>query len=157
VGGRLRFAGESDREGLRKARELVGAGHVAGVFVEGTRQRFGYPGPVHEDAVTIAMKEGVPVIPCGVESFGWSRRNRRSCCVVYGDPLRLDELPAMRRGFKAAPEILRLEILALWRQAAEAIAAGFPPELPDGVERRNWPRVRDFHAAPIPRRVSGLA
>jgi 1-acyl-sn-glycerol-3-phosphate acyltransferase len=39
--------GESDREGLRKARELVREGHVVGVFVEGTRQRFGYPGEVH--------------------------------------------------------------------------------------------------------------
>ena len=70
--------GESDRDGLRKARELVGAGHIVGVFVEGTRQRFGYPGPVHAGATTIAMKEKAPVIPCGVESFGWSRRNRRA-------------------------------------------------------------------------------
>jgi 1-acyl-sn-glycerol-3-phosphate acyltransferase len=52
--------GESDREGLRMARELVREGHVVGVFVEGTRQRFGYPGAVHSGAPMIALKEGVP-------------------------------------------------------------------------------------------------
>jgi 1-acyl-sn-glycerol-3-phosphate acyltransferase len=149
--------GESDRDGLRKARELVGAGHIVGVFVEGTRQRFGYPGPVHAGAATIALKENAPVIPCGVESFGWSRRNRRACCVVYGEPLRFDDLPATGRGFKAASEIVRLEILRLWRQAAEAVAAGFPPWLPDGAQRHSWPRAWEFHAAPTPRRISGLA
>ena len=60
--------GESDRDGMRKAFELVREGHVVGIFAEGTRQRFGYPGPVHAGAATIAMKEDVPVIPCGVES-----------------------------------------------------------------------------------------
>ena len=35
--------------------------------------------------------------------------------------------------------------------------AGFPLELPDGTRRETWPRVRDFHTAPTPRRVSGLA
>jgi 1-acyl-sn-glycerol-3-phosphate acyltransferase len=149
--------GRGDRDGLRKARELVGAGHIVGVFVEGTRQRFGYPGAVHPGAATIAMKERAPVIPCGVESFGWSRRNRRSCCVVYGEPVRFDELPANGRGFKAASEVIRAEILRLWRQAAEAVAAGFPEELPDGARRHSWPRAREFRAAPTPRRVSGLA
>ncbi|MDQ3894175.1 MAG: 1-acyl-sn-glycerol-3-phosphate acyltransferase [Actinomycetota bacterium] len=150
--------GESDREGLRKARELVREGHVVGVFVEGTRQRFGYPaGRIHAGAVTIAMKEGVPVIPCGVESFGWSRRNRRACCVVYGEPVRFDGIEASGRGYKRATEMLRLEILRLWRQAGEAVAARFPLELPDGTRRESWPRAREFRAARTPRRISGLA
>lgn len=149
--------GESDRDGLRKALELVREGHVIGVFVEGTRQRFGYPGPVLAGAATIAMKAAVPVIPCGLESFGWSRRNRRACCVVYGEPIGFDGLPKNGRGYKEASEILRLEILRLWRQAAEAVADGFPAELPDGTRRYSWPRARDFRPARTPRRVSGLS
>ncbi len=149
--------GQSDRDGLRKALELVDEGHIIGVFAEGTRQPLGYPGLVHPGAATIAMKAGAPVIPCGVESFGWSRKNRRACCVVYGAPILFDHLPANGRGYREASETVRLEILRLWRQAAEAVAAGFPLELPDGTKRYSWPRARHFHPAPTPRRVSGLA
>jgi 1-acyl-sn-glycerol-3-phosphate acyltransferase len=150
--------GASDREGLRKARELVREGRIVGVFVEGTRQRFGYPSEeIHAGALTIALKERVPVIPCAVESFGWSRRNRRPCCIVYGEPMSFDEIEANGRGYKQAAEIVRLEILRLWRQAAQAVADGFPPELPDGTPRRRWPRPYEFRRARGPRRrVSGF-
>jgi 1-acyl-sn-glycerol-3-phosphate acyltransferase len=148
--------GESDRDGLRKADELVRAGHVVGVFVEGTRQRFGYPGPIHSGALRIALKASVPVIPCGVESFGWSLKNRRACCVVYGEPMALHGIPATGAGQRQAAELLRAEILRLWRQAAEAVAAGFPEALPDGTSRHRWPRFWEFRAAPTPRRISGL-
>jgi 1-acyl-sn-glycerol-3-phosphate acyltransferase len=149
--------GGSDREGLRKARELVREGHVVGVFVEGTRQRLGYPAArVHAGAATIAIKEQVPVIPCAVESFRWSIRNRRACCVVYGEPISFQGIDSNGRAYKRAAEQIRLEILRLWRQAADAVAAGFPLELPDGTRRETWPRARDFHPAPTPRRISGL-
>jgi 1-acyl-sn-glycerol-3-phosphate acyltransferase len=151
--------GESDREGLRKARELVREGRIVGVFVEGTRQRFGYPADeIHAGALSIAVREGVPVIPCAVESFGWSRKNRRACCVVYGERISLAGIPANGRGYRAAAEITRREIFRLWRQAAEAVSAGFPATLPDGTRRESWPRAWDFHRVrPAPRRVSGLA
>lgn len=148
--------GESDRDGLRKAVELTEEGHIVGVFVEGTRQRFGYPGSVHAGAATIAMKANVRIIPCGLESFGWSRKRRRPCCVVYGEPMTFANLPRNGKGYKEATELLRVEILRLWRQAAEAVAAGFPPELPDGTKRYSWPRARQFHVARTPRRMSGL-
>jgi len=151
--------GESDRDGLRKARELVREGHLVGIFVEGTRQRFGYPGPIHSGALTIALRERVPVIPVGVESFGWSRTNRRACCVVWGEPITFDRGTGgngSRAAFAAAKETVRLEILRLWRQAAEAAGSGFPARLADGTPRHTWPRARDFRRAPTPRRVSGL-
>jgi 1-acyl-sn-glycerol-3-phosphate acyltransferase len=149
--------GEPDRNGLRKARDLVREGHVVGVFVEGTRQRFGYPGEVHSGAPMIAMKEGVPVIPAAIESFGWSRTNRRACCVVWGEPMSFTGLACNGSGYKEAAEILRLEILRLWRQAAEAVAADFPPALHEGTLRHSWPRARQFHRQRTPRRASGVA
>ena len=149
--------GGSDREGLRKARELVREGHIVGIFVEGTRQRLGYPAEqIHAGAMTIALNERVPVVPCAVESFGWSRKNRRACCVVYGEPMDFSGIEANGRGYKEASELLRVEILRLWRQAAEAVAAGFPPELPDGARREDWPRAHEFRRTPTPRRISGL-
>jgi 1-acyl-sn-glycerol-3-phosphate acyltransferase len=127
--------GESDRDALRRARELVRNGKLVGVHIEGTRQRFGYPGSVHTGGLMIAMQEGVPVIPCGVDTFRWSPTNRRLCAVVWGDALDLSDVPRNRRGYGAAAEVVRAEMVRLWRQAAEACAAGLPCELPDGTKR----------------------
>jgi 1-acyl-sn-glycerol-3-phosphate acyltransferase len=124
--------GERDRDGLRKARELVREGHVVGVFVEGTRQRFDYPGEVHSGTLTIAMKEDVPVIPCGLESFGWTGTNRRPCCVVWGEPMRFDGIACNGQGYKQAAEILRLELLHRWRQAAGQSWQAFHPSSTTG-------------------------
>jgi 1-acyl-sn-glycerol-3-phosphate acyltransferase len=127
--------GEGDRESLRRARELAREGHMVGVFVEGTRQRFGYPGTVLPGAMMISLLEGVPVVPCGVYSFGWSPRNRMPCAVVWGDPLDLSGLPRSGRGYKQAADVVGEEVLRLWRLAGEAVASGFPAELPDGRRR----------------------
>lgn len=148
--------GNSDREGLRTARELVREGHVVGVFAEGTRQRLGYPGAVHSGAAMIAMKENVPLIPVGVETFGWSRRNRRACAVVWGEPISFAGIACSGKGYKEVAERMRLEILRLWRQAAEAVVTGFPDMLEDGTSRYNWPRAREFSRQRTPRRVSGI-
>jgi 1-acyl-sn-glycerol-3-phosphate acyltransferase len=94
--------GESDRDALRRSREEVRNGHLVCVHVEGTRQRLGYPGPVHTGGLMIAMQEGLP-------------RNRA--------------------GYTEAGELVRTEIVRLWRLAAEAAAAGLPAQLPDGTPR----------------------
>src|SRR5437764_1256195 len=85
--------GEVDRESLRYARRLLATGNVVGVFMEGSRQRLGYPGPVHAGGPMLALQEDVPIVPCGVYSFGWTRKNRRPCAVVWGEPMHLDGLP----------------------------------------------------------------
>jgi 1-acyl-sn-glycerol-3-phosphate acyltransferase len=130
--------GAGDRESLRQAREIARDGHMVGVFVEGTRQPFGYPGEVMPGAMMIALQEGVPIIPAGIYSFGWTKNNRQPCAVVWGDPIELDSLPRSGRGYKQAADIVGAEIIRLWRQAGEAIAAGFPAELPDRAKR--WGR-----------------
>jgi 1-acyl-sn-glycerol-3-phosphate acyltransferase len=125
--------GEGDREALRRAREIVREGELVGVHLEGTRQPFGHPGPMLPGGLMIAMQEGAPVIPCGIDTFGWSPTNRRSCALVWGEPIRLDDLPRNRKGYSEAAERVGAEIVRLWRQAAEAAAAGLPPQLPDGT------------------------
>ena len=127
--------GESDRDALRRSREVVRDGHLVCVHIEGTRQRLGYPGPVHTGGLMIAMQEGAPVVPLGLDTFGWSPANRRLCALVFGEPLELDGLPRNRAGYTEAGELVRTEIVRLWRLAAEAAAAGLPPELPDGTPR----------------------
>jgi 1-acyl-sn-glycerol-3-phosphate acyltransferase len=142
--------GEGDRDSLRLAREIAREGHMVGVFVEGTRQKFGYPGDVLPGAMMIALQEEVPIVPCGVYSFGWSRSNRMPCAVVWGEPIDLGPIPKSGRGYKRAAELVGDEIRHLWRQAGEAIAAGFPETLPDGARRsgRVYPPFRDVTATP---------
>lgn len=126
--------GEADRDSLRVARWAAREGHAVGLFAEGTRQQFGYPGPMHAGAAMIAIQEEVPVVPCGIDSFGWTPRNRRPCCVVWGEPMRL-ELPRTGRGYKEGTAQIEERVHGLWRQAAQAVADGFPPFLPDGARR----------------------
>jgi 1-acyl-sn-glycerol-3-phosphate acyltransferase len=127
--------GEGDRDSIRVARWLVREGHMVGMFMEGTRQKFGYPGPVHPGAVMVAVNEGVPVIPCGIDTFGWTIRNRRRGSVVWGEAIDLSGLPKTGKGYKEGAALLEAEIHRLWRQAAQAYADGFPERLPDGTPR----------------------
>jgi 1-acyl-sn-glycerol-3-phosphate acyltransferase len=144
--------GIGDRESLRQAREVARDGHMVGVFVEGTRQRFGYPGPVLPGALMIALQEQAPIVPAGIYSFGWTRNNRAPCCIVWGDPITLDGLPRSGRGYKQAADIVGTEILRLWRLAGRAISNGFPLELPDGSRRwsANYGRPRADVTTPRP-------
>lgn len=126
--------GESDRDAIRHAREIAASGKVVGVFAEGTRQKSGTPGPVQPGAAMIAMQEGVPVLPCGLDSFGWNIGNRRACSFVFGEPFMLDDLQCNGRGYKEGSERIREELYRLWQLACEATAQGCPPVF-QGLER----------------------
>jgi 1-acyl-sn-glycerol-3-phosphate acyltransferase len=127
--------GEGDREALRKACAIVREGNVVGVHLEGTRQRLGYPGEFKGGGLLIALRERVPVVPCGLETFQWSPRNRRPCAVVWGEPIDVTDLPRNRDGLLSATERVGKEIVRLWRQAAQAVVDRFPPETADGARR----------------------
>ena len=128
--------GLADRDALREARRLVREGHVVGVHVEGTRQKFGYPGEAKIGGMMIAMQEGVPVVPCAVETFKWNAKtNRRACVVVWGHPISTEGFSRDRPGYNALTEQVTTEILRLWRLACEAVANGYPKELSDGTKR----------------------
>ena len=127
--------GEGDRDAVRVARWAASVGHVVGVFAEGTRQQTGLPGPMHAGAAMLAIQEGVPAVPCALDTFGWSLRNRRSCCVVWGEPIDLD-LPRNGKGYKEGTQVLQERIHDLWRTAAQAVVDGFPETLANGLRRR---------------------
>jgi 1-acyl-sn-glycerol-3-phosphate acyltransferase len=141
--------GEADREGVRRARELVREGKAVVVHIEGTRQPFGHPGPIQRGALLIALAERVPVVPCAVDTFGWSPRNRRRCAVVFGEPLPLEGLPRGRAGYDQAGQAVESAIVSLWRQAVGAVRDGFPERLADGA-RRSGPVGRQGRRANLP-------
>jgi 1-acyl-sn-glycerol-3-phosphate acyltransferase len=112
--------------------------------MEGTRQRRGYPGPAHAGAAMVAMQEGVPVVPVGVDTFGWSPTNRRPIAVAIGPPMDLSGFPRNGRGFKEATGLIETEVTRLWHLAAQAVADGFPDQLRDGTPRDPEVRLRNF-------------
>lgn len=127
--------GEGDRDAIRVARWIVTEGHAVGFFSEGTRQTLGYPGESHAGAAMIAIQESVPLVPCGLDTFQWSLSNRRKCAIVWGEPIDLSGLPRSGKGYKEGAAVADEAIHGLWRQAAEAVIAGLPDELPDGARR----------------------
>jgi len=129
--------GEGDRDSLRVARWALDNGHVVAVFTEGTRQRLGHPGPMQSGAAMLALQAEVPLVPCGIDTFGWGLRNRRTSSLVWGEPVHLD-LPRNGKGYKEGTVVVQQRITALWRMATQATAEGFPETLPNGL-RRNGP------------------
>jgi 1-acyl-sn-glycerol-3-phosphate acyltransferase len=117
--------GESDREAVRRMRQVVAGGDALGVFVEGTRQRSGVPGHVQPGAAMVALNESVPVI-CGVihGSQTWKLGNFHPISIVWGEPMRFDGLPGGSKGYREASTQIEAEIRRLWEWLGEQHAAG---------------------------------
>lgn len=109
--------GESDRDAVRRARELLKEGYVIGMFPEGTRQRGGRLGEPQPGVGMLAMEPGVPVIPVRIRGNEKAVRSsfprRPRVTVTVGPPVGLD-LSGMSKG-KAYREASR--------RIMEAIAA----------------------------------
>jgi 1-acyl-sn-glycerol-3-phosphate acyltransferase len=119
--------GESDREAVRRMREVVREGNALGVFVEGTRQRTGVLGEIQPGAAMVALQEDVPVV-CGAiyGSDKWRLGNFAPASVAWGEPLRFDGLPRGAKGYREASEEIGTEIRRLWEWLRDIHAAGRP-------------------------------
>jgi hypothetical protein len=78
------------------------------------------------------------VVPCGVDTFGWSKRRRRACAVVFGEPVSLAGLPGGREGVELGTRQIAAAVEAARLAAAAATASGRPVALPDGARGRGW-------------------
>jgi 1-acyl-sn-glycerol-3-phosphate acyltransferase len=135
--------GESDRDAVRRMREVVREGKVLGVFVEGTRQRSGVPGEVQPGAAMVALQENVPVV-CGAihGSFEWKLGNFAPASVAFSEPLRFDGLPRGAKGYREASEEIQAEIHRLWAWLRDLHEAGRP-------RVAEPPRVAERFRAPV--------
>ena len=107
--------GESDRDAVRRMREVVRAGGALGVFVEGTRQKSGVPGHVQPGAAMVALQEDVPVIPVAVYGTQyWRIGNFARCSIAFGEPLVFEGLPKGGRGYREATAVIERRILDLF-------------------------------------------
>jgi 1-acyl-sn-glycerol-3-phosphate acyltransferase len=101
--------GESDREAVRRMREIVREGGCLGVFVEGTRQRSGVLGPIQPGAAMVAVKENVPIV-CGAiyGSREWKLGNFAPCTIAWGQPWSVEEMTRDAVSDKIAAELRTL-------------------------------------------------
>jgi 1-acyl-sn-glycerol-3-phosphate acyltransferase len=94
-----------DREGLRRAEELLSQGSALVLFPEGRISRSGEMGEVLPGAVMLALRADVPVVPCGI----WGtqhivpygsiipRPTLRRVRLVFGPPLDFSDLKELPR------------------------------------------------------------
>jgi len=112
--------GEADRQSLRTADEQLKAGHILGIFPEGTRSRIHQLGKAHPGLGMIALRSGAPVVPIAI----WGSENvlkkfRPLVTITYGEPMILKP-----KGKK----ITREDIDDATEQVMFRIASMLPPE-----------------------------
>lgn len=109
--------GESDREAIRRARELLGQGWIVGMFPEGSRQRSGTLGEPQAGVGLLALEPGLQVVPVRIRGderiISGGLPHRPKITVTVGEPVDLD-ISGMSKG-RAAHEASR--------RIMEAIAA----------------------------------
>jgi 1-acyl-sn-glycerol-3-phosphate acyltransferase len=127
-----------NRAALRFATDLLRAGRVVGVFVEGARQRADGMGEAMPGAALLATRAGVPVVPCGVDSYGWSKTRRRPCVAFFGAPITLEGLPPGREGIDLGTKQIGEAVDRAYQAAVAANEAGRPVRLAGGSRRRSW-------------------
>jgi 1-acyl-sn-glycerol-3-phosphate acyltransferase len=119
--------GESDREAVRTMRQIVRDGHALGLFVEGTRQRSGVPGPAQPGAAMVAINEEVPVACVAIYgSFEWRLGSFRPVSVAWSMPMSFDGLPRGGKGYREASVEIEREIRTLWEWLAGIHELGRP-------------------------------
>jgi 1-acyl-sn-glycerol-3-phosphate acyltransferase len=119
--------GESDREAVRLAREVVRDGNALGLFVEGTRQRTGVPGEAKPGAAMVALHERVPIVPAAIHgSQHWKLGSFRPVSVAWGTPVRFEGQSAGGRSYREVSVEVERRIRALWEFLVDVHARGRP-------------------------------
>ena len=122
--------GETDRDAVRQMRTAAREGRALGIFVEGTRQHSGRPGPAQPGAAMISIQEGVPVVPIAVYGTQfWRIGNFAPCSIAVGEPVHYDGLPKGGRGYKEATADIERRILTLFDWLADVHRRGRPKGL----------------------------
>jgi 1-acyl-sn-glycerol-3-phosphate acyltransferase len=119
--------GESDREAVREMRQAVRKGRALGLFVEGTRQRTGWPGRAQPGAAMVAIQEQVPVVPAAIYGTQfWKPGNFAPCSIAFGQPLEFSGMPKNGRAYKEATAEIEARIHGLFDWLADLHARGRP-------------------------------
>jgi 1-acyl-sn-glycerol-3-phosphate acyltransferase len=112
--------GEADRQSLRAAEKQLKAGHILGIFPEGTRSKIHTLGQAHAGLGMIALRSGAPVIPVAIYGSEKAfKKFRPRITIIFGEPMILAP-----KGKK----ITREDIDQSTEQVMLRIASMLPPE-----------------------------
>lgn len=106
--------GRSDREAISKSIEILKAGDLLGVFVEGTRNHSedGKMGKVQPGAAMMAHKTGVPVIPVHILNSRNIGKGFPKVTVIFGKQIE----------FKCSPDLDKKDLYSeMSKEIVEAI------------------------------------
>ena len=110
-------------------------------------QPFGYPGPDARgggDGRDPGGRPGRPLRAVHVRAGA----SRTAGPLVSPGASRSPDLPRNGKGYKEGAALVEEEVVRLWRVAAQAIADGFPAELPDGSRRARASASNDIYDDP---------
>ena len=113
--------GEGDLDAIGKAVGLVQAGHLVGIFPEGTRNRTGGPMRPKSGTAFIARQTGADILPCALV-FGERRGFRSRITVKIGPVIPYRELGfegEERTSLRRASKLImgRINTLLGWEEA----------------------------------------
>jgi 1-acyl-sn-glycerol-3-phosphate acyltransferase len=121
--------GQSDREAVRLAREVVRDGNALGLFVEGTRQRSGVPGEAKPGAAMIALHEHAPIVPAAIHgSQDWKPGNFGPVSIAWGTPMRFEGLSPGGRSYREVSGEIERRIRTLWEFLVDVHERGRPKD-----------------------------
>lgn len=99
-----------DPQAVRTALRRLRAGYPVHIYVEGERTWDGMLRPPRAGTVRLALKAGVPILPCAVDGAydvwpRWDRRVRRGRIrVAFGEPFRLPQIDDRAEREAAVPD-----------------------------------------------------
>ncbi len=161
--------GEPDLVAMRRALQVLGAGHILAVAPEGTRSGSGRLGRGHPGVVMLAQRSGAPLLPLGYyggENIrqNLSRLRRTDFHIVVGNPFFV-EFPAGRLDRRLRQEItdeIMYQLAALlpppYRGDYTDLALATEENLrfPPGSSSNLAASARWKSAAPVPRLAEAL-
>jgi 1-acyl-sn-glycerol-3-phosphate acyltransferase len=99
--------GKGDRESLRAGLKVLKDGNVFGLFPEGTRSKTGEIGKGLSGAGFFALRTEADVVPCAIIG---PYKSLKTLKVVYGKPIAMDEMRAVKASAEQVTELIMSEI-----------------------------------------------
>lgn len=108
--------GGFDREGIKKAAEVLRRGNALLVFPEGTRSRDGSLKEPKLGVAKLALEAGAPIVPACIDySGGWLKAFflRRKIKIRFGSPVKpvdFDKIPRSKEGYLRLTHLIMQKI-----------------------------------------------
>jgi 1-acyl-sn-glycerol-3-phosphate acyltransferase len=99
--------GKGDRESLRAGLKVLKDGNVFGLFPEGTRSKTGEIGKGLSGAGFFALRTEADVVPCAIIG---PYKSLKTLKVVYGKPIAMDEMRAVKASAEQVTDLIMSEI-----------------------------------------------